>query len=147
MRYILLIFLFLSTSAMCQPKIGTYDFIKKEEAINLKLNDTTNILRSINFSSLIIAADSTFIYESRTSVSCFLWYDSKGRWAFDGDNLILYDEVLTYSNNYQKSKISFRKTIFNILGDELVFVEQSLDRFSPGFISTRYLGGNYKYRN
>lgn len=59
-------------------------------------SDTIGFGNSRNFSEIVINRNHTFVYKYRTSLSCFVWYDSKGKWEFSKNNLALIDSVWSY---------------------------------------------------
>src|SRR5688500_3553998 len=104
-----------------------------------------------NFSELEFLPNKTFIYKYRTSVSCFLWYDTKGEWSADKNKLILTDYVQGSNQKHINdtsftSQMIFRKSIFTINGDSLLLSEQTFDKFKPDYYPVRYLVGNYVYK-
>jgi hypothetical protein len=70
-----------------QFKIGSYTII----------SDTTSYFEGKLFSQLTFKKNKTFKYKYRTSVSCFLWYDSNGKWEVSHDTLVLTDTVISHN--------------------------------------------------
>ncbi len=81
---IIVAFIFQSTFA--QIKYGTYKIT----------GDTKDFGGGHLFSELIIKKNKTFTYKYLTSLSCFLWYDSDGKWAITKDTLVLTDTVISH---------------------------------------------------
>ncbi len=79
-----------------QLKLGTYKII----------SDTTSYFEGHLFSELIFKPEKTFTYKYLTSVSCFLWYDSYGKWKTNKDTLTLVDTVISHHSvvNFAKYK-------------------------------------------
>ena len=69
-----------------QLRLGTYKII----------SDTTNYYEGSLFSELIFKPEKTFTYKYLTSVSCYLWYDSYGKWEINNDTLTLTDTVISH---------------------------------------------------
>lgn len=72
--------------AFGQLKYGTYEIS----------DETIEVFGSRNFSRLIINSDNTFTYKYLTSLSCLLWYDSRGNWEAEDGYLILTDSIYSY---------------------------------------------------
>ncbi len=85
-------------TAFGQLKLGTYKII----------SDTISYFEGHLFSRLIFKPKNRFTYKYLTSVSCYLWYDSNGKWATNNDTLTLIDNVISYHpvinfNKYKKT--------------------------------------------
>lgn len=79
-----------------QLKLGAYKII----------SDTTSYFEGRLFSELIFKPDKTFTYKYLTSISCFLWYDSYGKWETNKDTLTLIDTIISHHSvvNFTKFK-------------------------------------------
>jgi hypothetical protein len=87
---------FIFQTTFAQLKYGTYKIT----------GDTKDFGGGTLFSELIIKKNKTFTYKYLTSVSCFLWYDSDGKWAVSKDTLVLTDTVISHHPvvNFSKNK-------------------------------------------
>ena len=77
---------FLFQTTLAQLRFGTYKIT----------GETKDFGGGTLFSELIVKKDNSFTYKYLTSISCFLWYDSHGKWTINKDTLILTDSVLSY---------------------------------------------------
>lgn len=87
---------FIVNTTFGQIKYGTYKIT----------GDTKEFGGGNLFSELIIKKNKTFTYKYLTSMSCFLWYDSDGKWTVNKDTLFLTDSVISYHPvvNFTKNK-------------------------------------------
>lgn len=149
MRTIIIISFLLLNKASAQIKFGTYHFN----------SPSGNSILDSGFSYLSFDKDSTFIYQSRTSLGCLLWFDISGYWTIKNDLLILTDiteaisgriRLMSDSNKHiddKAYKISTnsiqRQTIFKIdqSGLNLFFVKEEYD-FSKG-VAIRSIRANF----
>jgi hypothetical protein len=77
---------FIFQTTFAQIKYGTYKIT----------GDTKDFGGGTLFSELIIKKNKTFTYKYLTSLSCFLWYDSDGKWSISKDTLVLTDTVISH---------------------------------------------------
>jgi hypothetical protein len=136
LKTLIIMMTFLTTIAHGQVKRAAYK----------QSSDTIEFSGSKVFSKLILYQDRTFTYEYRTTLSCFLWFDSRGTWQMNDHYLTLTDSVRSNHPEIDMlNQIVERTTTYFVNGDDLIFTKQrtSNDRFIP----SRPLRGNFKLAN
>jgi hypothetical protein len=83
---LIIIAAFIFQTTFAQFKYGTYKIT----------GDAKDFGGGTLFSELIIKQNKTFTYKYLTSTSCFLWYDSYGKWETNKDTLTLIDTVISH---------------------------------------------------
>jgi hypothetical protein len=136
MRALIIILTVVTNTALGQVKFGTYRLS----------SDTIEIFGSKAFSKLILNQDKTFKYEYRTSLSCFVWFDSQGTWYTDGKYVILTDSVRSdHPDHDMNDEIVLRTTTYFVNEDNLIFTKQRTS--NDNLIPRRHLIGNFRLEN
>ena len=136
MRILIIILTLVTTTTLGQVKPGTYKLS----------SDTIEVFGSKAFSKLILNQDKTFKYEYRTSLSCFVWYDSEGKWDTEGNYVILTDSVRSeHPDNELMEEMVLRTTTYFLNEDNLIFTKQKTS--NDKLIPRRHFGGNFRLEN
>ncbi|MBY0485704.1 MAG: hypothetical protein K2P85_00715 [Flavobacteriaceae bacterium] len=130
MQKLIFILLLIGQSINGQIKPGKYSIISdsKTGRIELQIHD-----------------DKTFTYINRNHISCFVWYEIKGKWKIEFDKLILIDSVTAFKKKLNSAVTLLRTTIYRISKNKLIFNSQYHNKNGDKYIYGRNLNGNFSF--